>query len=77
MQALGRQILIELYQCDPEVLNSEERIRDILVEATRRSGATIVSHTFHTFSPHGVSGGGHCGIPRCHPHVARIRLRRR
>jgi S-adenosylmethionine decarboxylase proenzyme len=56
MQALGRQILIELYQCDPEVLNSEERIRDILVEATRRSGATIVSHTFHTFSPHGVSG---------------------
>jgi len=56
MQALGRQILIELYQCDPAVLNSEERIREILVEATRRSGATIVSHTFHTFNPHGVSG---------------------
>lgn len=56
MQALGRQVLIELYQCDPEVLNSEQRIREILVEATRRSGATIVSDTFHTFSPHGVSG---------------------
>lgn len=56
MQALGRQILIELYQCDPAVLNSEWRLREILVEATRRSGATIVSDTFHTFSPHGVSG---------------------
>ncbi|GEM_PF-79340 len=56
MQALGRQILIELYQCDPQVLNSEWRIREILVEATRRSGATIVSDTFHTFNPHGVSG---------------------
>ncbi|MCS6965521.1 MAG: adenosylmethionine decarboxylase [Candidatus Kapabacteria bacterium] len=56
MQALGRQILIELYQCEPRILNSEEQIRAILVEATRRSGATIVSDTFHTFSPHGVSG---------------------
>ncbi len=56
MQALGRQILIELYQCDPAVLNSEWQIREILVEATRRSGATIVSDTFHTFNPHGVSG---------------------
>lgn len=55
MQALGRQILVEFYDCAP-VLNDEPCIRTILLEGVRRSGATIVSETFHTFSPHGVSG---------------------
>ncbi|MCS7155778.1 MAG: adenosylmethionine decarboxylase [Bacteroidota bacterium] len=56
MQALGRQILVEFYQCDPEVLNDERRIRAILLEAVRQSKATIVADSFHAFSPHGVSG---------------------
>lgn len=56
MQALGRQILVEFYDCNRDILNGEEQIRDILLEGVRRSGATIVSDTFHTFSPHGVSG---------------------
>lgn len=56
MQALGRQILVEFYGCDRDVLNDEPLIRDILLEGVRRSNATIVSDTFHTFSPHGVSG---------------------
>jgi S-adenosylmethionine decarboxylase len=56
MQALGRQILVEFYDCDRNVLNSEDQIRSILMEGVRLSQATIVSDTFHTFSPHGVSG---------------------
>lgn len=56
MQALGRQILVEFYDCDRDVLNDEPLIREILLEGVRRSNATIVSDTFHTFSPHGVSG---------------------
>jgi len=56
MQALGRQILVEFYNCNPNILNDQDQIRDIMVEAVRRSGATIVTDTFHTFSPHGVSG---------------------
>ena len=56
MQALGRQILVEFYDCNQAVLNSENQIRAILLEGVRRSRATIVSDTFHTFSPHGVSG---------------------
>jgi S-adenosylmethionine decarboxylase proenzyme len=56
MQALGRQILVEFYDCNRETLNSEDDIRSILLEGVRLSGATIVSDTFHTFSPHGVSG---------------------
>lgn len=56
MQALGRQILVEFYDCNRTVLNDEDLIREILLEGVRRSQATIVSDTFHTFSPHGVSG---------------------
>lgn len=56
MQALGRQILVEFYDCDRDVLNQTETIRESLLEGVRRSGATIVSDSFHTFSPHGVSG---------------------
>ncbi|MCS7030506.1 MAG: adenosylmethionine decarboxylase, partial [Gloeomargarita sp. SKYG116] len=56
MHALGRQILVEFYQCDPEVLNDEARICHILLEAVRRSKATIVTDSFHSFSPYGVSG---------------------
>ena len=56
MQALGRQILVEFYDCNRVILNDEPLIRSILLEGVRRSNATIVSDTFHTFSPHGVSG---------------------
>jgi S-adenosylmethionine decarboxylase proenzyme len=56
MQALGRQILVEFYDCDRGVLNDESLIREILLEGVRRSRATVISDTFHTFSPHGVSG---------------------
>lgn len=56
MQALGRQILVEFYDCDRAVLDDESSLRKILLEGVRRSGATIVSETFHTFNPHGVSG---------------------
>ncbi len=56
MQALGRQVLVEFYNCDPDILNDQERIREIMMEGVRRSGATIVTDTFHHFSPHGVSG---------------------
>jgi S-adenosylmethionine decarboxylase proenzyme len=56
MQALGRQILVEFYDCDRDVLNQADTIRNVLLEGVRRSGATIVSDEFHTFSPHGVSG---------------------
>jgi S-adenosylmethionine decarboxylase proenzyme len=56
MQSLGRQILVEFYVCDPEVLNDRAQIRDIMLKGVRRSSATIVDHSFHNFSPHGVSG---------------------
>ncbi len=56
MQALGRQILVEYYNCNSEIINDVAKIESILLEATRRSQASIISHNFHKFSPHGVSG---------------------
>lgn len=56
MEALGRQILVEFYDCDSDKINDVEFIESSFLQATRDSGATIISHNFHKFSPHGVSG---------------------
>ncbi len=56
MKALGRQILVEFYDCNSDVINDVAQVESILLEATRASKASIISHNFHKFSPHGVSG---------------------
>lgn len=56
MNSLGRQILVEFYQCDAEKLNNENHIAQAMHDAAVISGATIVEEVFHTFSPHGISG---------------------
>ena len=56
MEALGRQILVELYDCDGARLNDLESVEQVLLEATRKSGATVVDHNIHKFSPYGISG---------------------
>lgn len=56
MRALGRHLVLELYNCDPEVLNDKDRIEEIMTKAAEKAGATIVQKVFHLFNPHGVSG---------------------
>ena len=56
MQALGRQILIEFYDCESEVLTDRDRIHQYMLEAACHAGATVISDTFHHFKPDGVSG---------------------
>lgn len=56
MEALGRQILVEYYDCDSKKLNDVDFIESAFIEATKASKATIITHNFHKFSPHGVSG---------------------
>lgn len=53
---LGRHILCEAYECDPEVLDNIEAVREIMVDAALRAGAEIREVAFHKFSPQGVSG---------------------
>ena len=56
MKELGRHVLVELYDCDPQLLNDQDTISREMLRAAEICGATIVGDIFHRFSPHGVSG---------------------
>jgi len=56
MTTLGRHLLVEYHGCDRTILNDLDLIRRYMLEAARRTGATILKDVFHAFSPHGVSG---------------------
>ncbi|MEZ4574302.1 MAG: adenosylmethionine decarboxylase [Vampirovibrionales bacterium] len=53
---LGRHLLAEFYDCDPNILNNADLIEGGMCDAAIKSGATIVEKVFHHFSPWGVSG---------------------
>ena len=56
MNALGRHLLVELYDCDREALNDLDLIRDVMVKAAIDCGAVVLGNSFHHFNPQGVSG---------------------
>ncbi len=49
-------MLLELFDCDAQVINSLETVKGALVEAAKRARATIVDVVFHEFNPFGISG---------------------
>ena len=53
---LGRHILAEFFDCDPNVLNNPALVEKYMLDAALECGATIVNKCFHLFAPHGVSG---------------------
>ena len=56
MNALGKHLLLELKDCDREVLNDLGFLKGILLAAASEAGATVLGKSFHQFNPHGVSG---------------------
>ena len=56
MNALGRHLLLELFDCDLDAINNLESVKGALIEAAKRAQATIVDVVFHEFNPFGVSG---------------------
>ena len=56
MEALGRHILVEFFNCAPRALNDVPTIEASMVDAAGKAGATILNSEFHHFSPYGVSG---------------------
>lgn len=56
MTALGHHLLVEFSGCDPAALADLAQVSAAMLQAAEASGATIVTHSFHHFSPHGVSG---------------------
>ena len=53
---LGKQIIVELYECKADLLSNPDAINEIMCAAATAMNATIVTSTFHHFSPLGVSG---------------------
>ena len=56
MNALGKHLLLELKDCDREVLDNVSFLRDALLAAASECGATIMGESFRQFTPQGVSG---------------------
>ncbi len=56
MNALGKHLLLELKDCDREVLNDLGFLKSTLLAAASEAGATVLGESFHRFSPQGISG---------------------
>lgn len=54
--ALGREVAVDFYECDPAVLNSCEMLRHVCESAAGSAGATVLKSHFHNFTPQGTSG---------------------
>ncbi len=53
---LGKQLIVDFYDCDSAVLDDVEGLKRTLVEAAIVANSTVVNSIFHHYSPYGVSG---------------------
>jgi S-adenosylmethionine decarboxylase len=56
VNALGRHLLLELFDCDVAVTNNIDIVKRVMLEAAQVAQATVVDVVFHAFSPFGISG---------------------
>ena len=56
MNALGKHLLVELKDCDRQLLNDLGFLKSTLLQAATESGAKVLGESFHQFQPQGVSG---------------------
>ncbi|MCM8819007.1 MAG: adenosylmethionine decarboxylase [Candidatus Omnitrophica bacterium] len=48
--------ILDLYECNASILNSPDKVKNILLEAVRAAKVTLIDIKIHKFSPCGVSG---------------------
>jgi len=56
LNVLGIHMMIELKECNPQLLNDLPYIRAAMTQAANAAGATIIGESFHQFQPQGVTG---------------------
>ena len=49
-------MLLELRDCDPQLLDDLRYIREELLSVANQVGAHVVGESFHQFAPQGVTG---------------------
>jgi S-adenosylmethionine decarboxylase len=55
LKALGQHLLLELYGCDPRLINDLEHVRYSLLHAAELVSASIIDVISRKFEPHGVT----------------------
>ncbi len=56
MKSLGKHLICDFFDCDRDILNDINKLKEYLEQAVSISGAVIVSSEFHAFSPYGITG---------------------
>ena len=56
MESLLRVEILDYYECDKELLKDIGFIENVMLEAAQVMGASVKTHSFHKFSPFGISG---------------------
>jgi len=56
LNVLGLHLLLELKDCNPQLLNDLDYTRESLIQTAKQLGAHVVGESFHQFSPQGVTG---------------------
>lgn len=51
----GKHLILDLYGCDPELLDDYEYLRTTLCQAVEQTEATIIDRVSHKFEPQGVT----------------------
>lgn len=55
MEASGRHLILEMWDCDREILNDVKVIREIVQGAVTEARATVIKIMAHEFTPPGVT----------------------
>lgn len=53
---VGKQVILDLYECESEHLDDLEWVRDTMVKAAICAQGHVVESSFHKFKPFGISG---------------------
>jgi len=56
LDVLGTHVLLELRDCDPQLLDDLAHIRQEMLRAASAVEAHVVGESFHQFTPQGVTG---------------------
>ena len=56
MEAYGRHLIPEMWDCKREVLNDADKIIELISDAAIEAGATVIKQFYHEFIPSGITG---------------------
>ena len=52
---LGIHLILELYDCDPQILDRSTEVKEIMIRAAEATGLEVLDFRSHQFNPHGVT----------------------